>query len=444
MTMGAARNASPPLSADAVVARLAARWTAPIPDGVAARAKLAIADLVAAALAGSVEPEQAALRDTLLARGAGGPCTVLGASARAQPAVAACLNASAGTTLELDDRLPEGRCHPGVHAVPVALALAEERGARGADLVRAVVLGYEVSAHLGAIFHRRPAWLHPHGFFSTITAAVAGAAVASFGVDRLADVINCAAALTPLPPFEAAWEGATVRNAYAGFACTIALRCLECVEAGLTGPARGLPHLAARVGVEDALPPADDSSYAVERATFKFLPVCFTLHPYLQALRAVRARAARAQVVRIEVTGPASLRSFMAADPPNALAARFSLPFALAADAREPLRPGRPLPLADAKVRALARAVSLRAGSEPPAVAVWSADGTCVREAVGEEAPPTGGGAPEEAAHQKFLALTTPRVGAESAARLWVDLMGIDALAHLDLGAVIPRGGAPT
>ena len=86
---------------------------------------------------------------------------------------AAFLNATAGTFLELDEGMrPTG--HPGMHVVPAALAVAERRHRSGSELLRAVLVGYEVTARLFLAYRLRYP-VHPHGHFGGVGAAVAAA-----------------------------------------------------------------------------------------------------------------------------------------------------------------------------------------------------------------------------------------------------------------------------
>ena len=49
---------------------------------------------------------------------------------------------------ETDDVHVPTRCHPGANVVPAAIAVSERQQSSGADLVRAVVLGYDVCTRM--------------------------------------------------------------------------------------------------------------------------------------------------------------------------------------------------------------------------------------------------------------------------------------------------------
>jgi 2-methylcitrate dehydratase PrpD len=423
------------IDAAALVARLAPRWSAAIPAAVAARTRLAIADFVGAAMAGGMEPEQVALRTRLLTGDACcGRCTAIGHDVGVDASTAAFLNASACTACELDDRLPEARSHPAAHVIPVALALAEADDASGAHFVRAVTLGYEAASLLSELFYDRPDWIHPHAYWSAAAAAVAGAALRRFDIARLADLVNSALLFSPRLPFAAAWEGATVRNVYAGFGALTAMRCLECAEAGLTAPVGALQFVRERVGGAQ-LPrrPVEASTYAVQRIGFKFLPVCFSLHPVVYAVRALRKRSGATAIDRIVVTGPATFANFMSESPPNALAQRFNLRYALAEEIVHGLAPGKTLHLADPQVRDLAARIFFVPAASGSTVSIWHDDGTQLQSEVPQQAPSPAEAHLEDALHEKFLACTEPRKRRDDAERLWAYLMAIEQAEHLNL-----------
>jgi 2-methylcitrate dehydratase PrpD len=123
----------------------------------------------------------AAARALGLAAGGGG---VFGDAARYTPAGSAFLNAALARALDLDDVHPGARLHPGAAVIPAAFAAAEMAGARGSDLLAAIVAGYDVACRLSLAL---PTAAHrARGFHPTATCGVFGAAAAAarvFGLD---------------------------------------------------------------------------------------------------------------------------------------------------------------------------------------------------------------------------------------------------------------------
>src|SRR4029077_18696852 len=135
------------------------------------------------------EPEMQAFVARQLANAAPGNCWVLGAGKRAGLLDAALLNGTAGTWLELDEGNLFAKGHPGIQVVPAAVALAQETGASGAELLMAVALGYEISSRISRAARVRIE-VHPHGTWGTLGAAVAAGRLSGFDRARMLELLN--------------------------------------------------------------------------------------------------------------------------------------------------------------------------------------------------------------------------------------------------------------
>src|ERR1051325_5127556 len=118
------------------------------PSAVAA-AKAVVLDTLGAILAGSRLDENVKLADLVTERSGHRTATLIGHARKAEPMFAALANATAGVALEVDEGNRWGGGHPAIHVLPAALALAEERGADGPQVLAALVAGYDVSSRLG-------------------------------------------------------------------------------------------------------------------------------------------------------------------------------------------------------------------------------------------------------------------------------------------------------
>ncbi|MCC7104011.1 MAG: MmgE/PrpD family protein, partial [Chloroflexi bacterium] len=121
--------------------------TAELPPEVLRRAKHHILDTLAAMVSGTrLRPGQLALEFARL-EGGGRPEAQVVASDMVLPVVpAAIANGMLAHTDETDDSNGSAGFHPGCAILPAALAMAERVGASGAELVNAVVLGYDIGA----------------------------------------------------------------------------------------------------------------------------------------------------------------------------------------------------------------------------------------------------------------------------------------------------------
>ncbi|MGI4946705.1 MAG: MmgE/PrpD family protein [Janthinobacterium lividum] len=127
-----------------------------LPPDVAAKAGMHVLDTLGAMISGSrLDAGRAASAFAARFVSAGG-ATVVGAPFLATLPEAALANGMMGHADETDDSHLGGRFHPGCGIVPAALALAEAEGRSGEDLLRAVVLGYDVGARVTMALGLRP------------------------------------------------------------------------------------------------------------------------------------------------------------------------------------------------------------------------------------------------------------------------------------------------
>ena len=119
-----------------------------LPPPVLLKTKHHILDTLAAILSGS-RLRAGKLAAGYAARFAAVPeATVMGTALVVPAETAALANAMAAHADETDDSHLGGRFHPGCGIVPAAFAVAEVQDRSGADLIRAVALGYDIGARL--------------------------------------------------------------------------------------------------------------------------------------------------------------------------------------------------------------------------------------------------------------------------------------------------------
>lgn len=153
----------------------ALRWD-DIPDTARTWARQCILDYLGCGIAGASDP----LVDLLLAemREQGGveTASLLGLKGKLPPASAALVNGAASHALDFDDVNLAMPGHPSVAILPGLLALAEERGASGRDVLTAFVAGYELQCRVGRVIS--PGHYDKLGFHATATVGSFGAAAA--------------------------------------------------------------------------------------------------------------------------------------------------------------------------------------------------------------------------------------------------------------------------
>lgn len=150
-----------------------------LPPEVVQRARFLVLDLVGNIVRARHDAESTtsflgAVRAMGMAAGNNG---VFGDAARYTPAGAAFLNGALAHSLDFDDTHAAGSLHPGAPVIPAALAAGEMVGASGADVLAAIVAGYEVTCRVALAL---PAGEHyDRGFHPTATCGAFGAAAAA-------------------------------------------------------------------------------------------------------------------------------------------------------------------------------------------------------------------------------------------------------------------------
>ena len=306
---------------------------AQLPEDVREQTRWIVADTIAAIVAGSAEPE---LRSFAARQSATGPAALIGLGRTADADTAALVNGTGGTFLEMDEGNRFSKGHPAIHVLPAALALCQARFADAGTFLSAVVTGYEVGSRLGSASQLRSA-MHPHGTWGTVGAAAACARVAGVDQRAMREAINIGASLTTATSRKTMLEGGLVRNAYAGVSNRTGLLALDLAESGFTGERDGLSSLFGAIVSErfDTAVLLRDlgEDWQLMHNYFKLHSCCRFNHGTLDALDAIAARGelpAADLVEHVQVDSYAYAAELSDKAPRNTLAAKFSVPFAVA------------------------------------------------------------------------------------------------------------------
>lgn len=330
--------------AEIQVQRLA-RWACglrfeDLPVDVVERAKVILMDDLGAILGGSLEPEVAAVRRQRMAVAAPGRSTILTAGLPEVDAyTAAEVNGTAGCWLELDEGYRLAPCHAGVYSIPAALAMAEDRGASGRDLLAALVVAYETVTRFARAYRFHDPVLHPHAVLSPIASAAATARLLGHEPETWVAGITSAVSLALAGPTRYATGGAFARNLWTGVSARSGMLAASYAAAGIGG----LPSAPAEVFCDalggtcepDEMTRGLGESYAVGSGYHKQFACCQHAHSTLGALLEIRARRPRqdwaATVASISVEIHPSGLALSDRRPATTLAAKFSVPHAAAA-----------------------------------------------------------------------------------------------------------------
>lgn len=146
-------------------------------------AKRGIIDGLGVALAGAKTSTGETIRECAVIEGGGSSCVLIGDRRRCAPAFSALANGTMAHALDFDDVQWQMIGHPTVCVLPAALALGEERGRTGRDLVLSYAVGIETAAKIGAGVNTHHTELGWHGTAVLGTLAASMAASKMIGAD---------------------------------------------------------------------------------------------------------------------------------------------------------------------------------------------------------------------------------------------------------------------
>jgi 2-methylcitrate dehydratase PrpD len=206
-----------------------------LPPAVIERAKICMLDLIGIALAGSKRENTALARKVALSIGAPGSATAWVNGEKLRAADAAMVNSVASHCMLQDDWLPRSHSHVGAVVIPTTLAIGEESGAGGKELIAAIVAGYDVEDRIGSL--SVPAFtrgFRVSGVYSYFGAATVTARLYGLNPEQTAAAIACAASMCGgvLQP----WTDGTMEWSFQeGFGARGGILCATLARDGLQG-----------------------------------------------------------------------------------------------------------------------------------------------------------------------------------------------------------------
>ena len=422
--------------------------TAPLSDEVRHHAKRALIDWFAALLPGALLPPATLLAAGLADELGHGRAIVYGTGTAAPLRTAALINATASHTIEFDDIFRDAVYHPGCPTIGAALAAAQSCGADGETLLRAIVVGYEISTRIGvAVQPSHYRFWHTTGTIGTFGAAAAVASVLRLDAARTAHALATAATLAAALQ-QAFRSDAMSKPLHAGHAADAGAMAALGAAQGVTG---ALDVLEGAAGFGAAMSEGADWSRATEALgrrynitamTFKNHGCCGHCFAAIDgALALQQEHALRPErIARITIGGyRATVEVTGRRQSATPFEGRFSTPFTVATalvHGSVRLEAFTPERLSDPQVQALMQRIEVvidpRCDADFPSrrsavVEIETADGTIHRRY-----QPTRKGDPDAPLSdaeltEKFFELTIPAVGADAARSLLSDLWALDS-----------------
>jgi len=266
---------------------------ADIPADVVYKTKLSLLDTVGVVLSASATNSAGAILHAATLFDKSNTCTIIGTCRRAAPTTAALVNGTFSDILEWQDGWRHGGIHPCL-VIPAALALAEWRGASGADLLSGIVAGYEVA--------NRVAWsVHPHhmarGYMPNGTAGSCGSAASAARMlncnpKQMANALGIAGFLLPVSTAENLWGGYSIKPLHTGYAARMGVEAALLAQEDLTScplegsPERGRGFLETMTGTSADFTRFTDGlaeDFTIRDLYFKAFPICRQAHATAEA-----------------------------------------------------------------------------------------------------------------------------------------------------------------
>ncbi len=310
------------------------RWE-DLPEPVRRQARRCLKDIVATAAGSLALPAAPAIERLVAAQFGAGTVPMLFRGPRTTLAGAAFGNALRIDGLDCHDGFRPNKGHAGATVVPVLLAAAAQqasagRSAGGADLLAALVAGYEVALRAGLALHATyaPAY-HGSGAWAALGAAAAGTRLLGIPAGGIDAVLGAAEYHGPMAPIlRCTVHPSIVKDGAGAGALSAALALAMHAEA-----LRGLPSLFAYEpkGREQAATFGTD--WLILKQYFKLYPTCRWTHAPVEGVARLRAEHGfgPADVERVEVESFAETATLMTFPPVDSDGAQYCLPWAVAA-----------------------------------------------------------------------------------------------------------------
>jgi 2-methylcitrate dehydratase PrpD len=303
-----------------------------------------------------------------------GKSTVVYFGDKLSPEQAAFANGAFGHGQDYDDTVMKVQTHPGAVVIPVGLAMGEEVGANGRDVLNAIAAGMEVMlrvAHsvspycLSSGVHTPPA-------AGTFGAAIVAGLLLGLSRDELVNALGIAGSFSG-GLLEYTQAGGSVKRIHCAIPTTAGIRAAYLSRFGMTGPETVLEGNKGFVkvfshgqGDVERLTLALGEEFRIEWVALKNYNCCYFIHAPLEALLHLQAEHGLVtediEAIKIGTGKQGTVHVGKIPEPTDELGAQFSLHFTL------PMGFLKGIPginsyseeiLADEEIRAMAKKVTV-------------------------------------------------------------------------------------
>lgn len=373
-----------------------------IPAGVIARAKQSLLDYLAVASAGAAFQREKLERYMAFAQPEEGAFTAIGTGKKLALKEAVFLNGLNGHALDFDDGTNSGIIHLGSPIFSLLLPLAERYGISLDTLLRAAVIGYEVSYTVAVSIQpgHKALGYHATGTCGVLGASVAACCMLDFTEEELRHAFEtaCASATGMLSVLD---DGSELKPYNVAKTALLALTSIQLAKAGFRGNPDALGsyrgYLKMMTGKEDTelKPFLLKGSWAIMKTYTKPYASCRYTHPSVEAAIRLRGKVRPGDVERIDIrTYSLAVSGHDHTEIPGSYSAKMSIPYATAAGliyGKAGLQEFSEEKVRDPEILALTRKIRVEAdqvlsdafpGIQAASVSIHAADGRTVTERV--------------------------------------------------------------
>jgi 2-methylcitrate dehydratase PrpD len=260
-----------------------------------------IIDTLGAIVSGSMMSAGRAAQRYVQMTGGQARASVIGTRLRAPLIEAALANGMSAHADESDDSHQESMTHPGCGVLPAALAIGESTGASGRDVMRAVVLGYEMctrfASAFGADMSSKRASLASHSYGPLFGAGYAAGALLKFDEEKFAILLNyLSQEASGLTTWRLDSSHTLKSYAFAGMSASNGVKAAMLVHAGFTGSGdvldasrRSMLECITANPRPDALIDGLGEQYAIVRTDIKYYSVGYPIAAPVAAIEKILA-----------------------------------------------------------------------------------------------------------------------------------------------------------
>ena len=330
--------------AESLAERIASLDVAKFPPALRAMCEAILTDFAGLCVSARKNDYVLAARDAVEP---GGPCTAIGHAGGFDPAGAAIVNGIASHGEDFDDTFEGGPVHAGVVILPALMATAERHGLSGADTLRGIAVGLEVTCRLSTVIPKavHKAGFHPTAVFGAVGAAAGVAAALRLAPKDIASALGIAGSMAS-GIIEYLTEGTWTKRLHPGWAAQSGYRAAMLAKTGFVGPRtvfegkHGLFHGFAHSADGDwpALLDTFGVSWVTETIAFKPYACGTMTHPYIDCARRLTEQGVKPEQIADIFCDTAEGYVHRLWEPladkqrvPNGYAGKFSIPYCIAA-----------------------------------------------------------------------------------------------------------------